>query len=62
MLGEMLCATTYEKLQKCEYLDAEARETLRLYPLASTSRYTTDPSAGKVSKLLLLVQWRAAAA
>ncbi|KAL9190506.1 hypothetical protein ACHAXT_000212 [Thalassiosira profunda] len=37
--------TTYEKLQKCKYLDAITRETLRLYPPAASTRYASDPDA-----------------
>lgn len=38
-------STTYESLQKCQYLDAITRETLRLYPPAATSRIQPDPAA-----------------
>lgn len=33
---------TYEQLQECTYLEAALKETLRLYPPASVSRYTKD--------------------
>ncbi|KAL7549999.1 hypothetical protein ACHAWF_013255, partial [Thalassiosira exigua] len=42
--GENLHTTTYETLQKCEFLDAVARETLRLYPAAATTRHIGDPN------------------
>jgi len=38
-------STTYETLQKCQYLDAISRETLRLYPPATSARYQADPDA-----------------
>ena len=38
-------STTYENLQKCQFLDAISRETLRLYPPASSTRYQADPDA-----------------
>lgn len=44
LLGNKLCTTTYEELQKCQYLDAVARETLRLYPPAASTRYAADPN------------------
>lgn len=43
--GTKLHATTYDMLQKCEYLNAVARETLRLYPPAATTRYALDSNA-----------------
>lgn len=43
--GEELSSTTFEKLQQCEYLDAVARECLRLYPPAASTRYAIDPNA-----------------
>ena len=45
MNGEELSSTTFEKLQRCEYLDSVARETLRLYPPAASTRYAVDPKA-----------------
>lgn len=38
-------STTWENLQKCQYLDAISRETLRLYPPAASTRYQPDPDA-----------------
>eukprot|EP00531_Pseudo-nitzschia_arenysensis_P004444 CAMPEP_0116130100 /NCGR_PEP_ID=MMETSP0329-20121206/8275_1 /TAXON_ID=697910 /ORGANISM="Pseudo-nitzschia arenysensis, Strain B593" /LENGTH=513 /DNA_ID=CAMNT_0003624407 /DNA_START=119 /DNA_END=1659 /DNA_ORIENTATION=+ len=38
-------STTYENLQKCQFLDAISRETLRLYPPASSTRYQANPDA-----------------
>jgi len=40
-----LNSTTFEQLQQCEYLDAIARETLRLYPPAASTRYASDSNA-----------------
>ena len=40
-----LSSTTFEQLQQCEYLDAIARETLRLYPPAGSVRCASDPNA-----------------
>mmetsp|Transcript_34164 Transcript_34164/g.72789 ORF Transcript_34164/g.72789 Transcript_34164/m.72789 type:complete len:490 (-) Transcript_34164:55-1524(-) len=40
-----LSSTTFEQLQQCEYLDAIARETLRLYPPAASTRYASDANA-----------------
>ena len=51
-LGKNLSTTTYEKLQQCEYLDAVARETLRLYPPAASTRYAVDPNANAEGVLL----------
>lgn len=36
---------TYEMLQQCQYLDSVAREALRLYPPAASTRYAPDPAA-----------------
>ena len=38
-------STTWENLQKCQYLDAISRETLRLYPPAASTRYQPDLDA-----------------
>ncbi|KAL3790667.1 hypothetical protein HJC23_009767 [Cyclotella cryptica] len=43
--GNELSETTYDALHKCEYLDAIARETLRLYPPAASTRFVTDSQA-----------------
>lgn len=43
--GSESSTMAYEKLQRCEYLDAVARETLRLFPPAATTRYAVDPDA-----------------
>lgn len=42
---------TYERLQKCDFLDAVARETLRLYPPAASTRYvsSSSPPSGTTS-------------
>jgi cytochrome P450 len=40
---------TYDKLQKCEFLDAVARETLRLYPPAASTRYVSSSSPSSTS-------------
>lgn len=45
MEGEALTSTTFVKLQECVYLEAVARETLRLYPPAASTRYSIDPNA-----------------
>lgn len=52
MIGKKLCSTSYDKLQKCEYLDAVASETLRLYPPAATTRYASDSDASAGGFLL----------
>jgi cytochrome P450 len=39
--------TTYDALQKCAYLDAVSRETLRLYPPAATTRYVPPTSTSR---------------
>ncbi|KAL7487962.1 hypothetical protein ACHAW6_013551 [Cyclotella cf. meneghiniana] len=44
-VGSELSETTYDAVQKCEYLDAIARETLRLYPPAASTRIITDSQA-----------------
>ena len=48
-VGPFLRDYNYEKLQKCVFLDAVARETLRLYPPAASTRYVSSsspPSSG----------------
>ena len=44
-MSDGLGSTTFEQLQQCEYLDAIARETLRLYPPAASTRYASDSKA-----------------
>jgi cytochrome P450 len=44
-LEPLVDGTTYEMLQKCAYLDAVSRETLRLYPPAATTRYVPSSTA-----------------
>jgi cytochrome P450 len=48
-VGPFLRDYNYERLQKCVFLDAVARETLRLYPPAASTRYVSSsspPSSG----------------
>ena len=44
-VGPFLRDYTYERLQKCDFLDAVARETLRLYPPAASTRYVSSSSS-----------------
>lgn len=44
-VGPFVRDYTYEKLQQCEFLDAVARETLRLYPPAASTRYVSSSSS-----------------
>jgi hypothetical protein len=44
-VGPFIREYTYDKLQKCEFLDAVARETLRLYPPAASTRYVSSSSS-----------------
>lgn len=56
-------STTYENLQKCQFLDAISRETLRLYPPAASTRYQADPDATfgkyKIGKAIVHVDFYA---